>query len=203
MYENDNFVGWAASFRGLLESAGDTYDGLLPIPPALALHHRGISLCLEGKEKNWVVANELEGALDHFVHAKWMRAKKGDVRKAKENIDYVRTLQIVIPDVETLYHRLCSICHPSNASIEYFIEPSQNSRGGFRASPTRDKSAISSLNSEFPNALQDALMMHSNPPLLILRVLHAFDVHPQLKALRKFDLKQISNGAEIERLLKN
>jgi hypothetical protein len=203
MYEKENFVGWAASFRGLLESAGDTYDGLARIPAALALHHRGISLCLAGKEQNWVGAKELEDALDHFVHAKWTRAKKGDVLKAKENIDYVTALQRVIPEVEKLYHRLCSICHPSNASIEYFNEPSLNSTGGFKISPTRDMKAISRFDSEFPNALQDALMMHSNPPLLILRVLHAFDVHPQLKALRKYDLKQISGGAEIQRLLKN
>ena len=75
-YEKENFVGWAASFRGLLESAGDTYDGLVRIPAALALHHRGISLCLAGREQNWVRAKELEDALDHFVHAKWTRAKK-------------------------------------------------------------------------------------------------------------------------------
>ncbi len=28
MYEKENFLGWAAAFRGLLESAGDTLDGL-------------------------------------------------------------------------------------------------------------------------------------------------------------------------------
>jgi len=202
MYDKKNFVGWAASFRGLLESAGDTYDGLLRIPIALAHHHREISRCLAGKEQNLVGAQELEEALDHFVHAKWTRTKKGDILKARENIDYVRMLQKAIPDVESLYHRLCSICHPSSASIDYFNEPSPDKRGGFKISPTRDMAAISSFSAEFPNALQHALMMHSNPPLLILRVLHTFKVHPQLKALRKYDLKQINGGSEIERLLK-
>ena len=202
MFENDNFVGWAASFRGLLESAGDAYDGLARIPTALALHHRGISLCLAGKEHNWVGAKELEDALDHFVHAKWMQTRKADLLKAKDNIYYVKTLHRVIPDVDKLYHRLCAICHPSSASVEYFNEPTPGNIGTFRVSQTRDKTAISRLIVEFPDALQHALMMHSNPPLLILRVLHAFKVHPQLKALRKYDLKQIRGGAEIERLLK-
>jgi hypothetical protein len=116
MYEKENFVGWSASFRGLLESAGDTVDGLLHIPKSLALHHRLISQCLAGKEQEKIFAKELEDKLDHFVHAKWMRGKTDSVLKAKENVNYVRILQTVIPDVEKLYHRLCSICHPSNAS---------------------------------------------------------------------------------------
>jgi hypothetical protein len=197
MFEKQNLLGWAASFRGLLESAGDTYDGLLRVPTALAQHHRGISVCLAGEEENWVSATELEELLDHFVHAKWSRTR--GVTKAKENIEYVKRLAIAIPNVERLYHRLCSICHPSSASIDHFFTPGDD---GFMISAAGDRGAIAALRAEFPDALESALMMHSNPPILILRVLHAFGIHPHLKALRQFDLTKIGGGADIERLLK-
>src|SRR5258708_7143787 len=50
MYDSENFVGWAASVRGFLESSGDTVDGLLHIPLSLAKYHRLIKRCLAGKE---------------------------------------------------------------------------------------------------------------------------------------------------------
>jgi hypothetical protein len=197
MFEKENLFGWAASFRGLLESAGDTYDGLLQVPTSLAQHHRGISVCLAGEEQNWVNAAQLEDLLDHFVHAKWSRTR--GVTKAKENIEYVKRLAVAIPDVERLYHRLCSICHPSSASIDHFFSPEEDR---FKISAISDRVAIAGLLAEFPNALESALMLHSNPPILVLRVLHAFGVHPHLKALRQFDLKKINGGADIERLLR-
>ena len=69
-------------------------------------------------------------------------------------------------------------------------------------SPTKDASAIAALCAEYPNALHDALMMHSNAALLVLRVLHKFRIHPQLKALKRLDWSAIEAGAKIERLLK-
>jgi hypothetical protein len=202
MYDQQNFLGWAAAFRGLLESAGDAVDGLLPVPHTLALNHRLISLRLAGRQAQPVVASELEAVLDHFVHAKWRR--KGDPGiKAKDNIGYVRTLASVIPNVERLYHELCGICHPSSASIDYFNVPTpQSSSGGFKISPGRDSSAIAKLCEEHPDALQDILMMHCNAPLMVLKVLHVFKVHPPIKALRSFALENIKSGSEIQRLLK-
>ncbi len=51
MCEQQNFLGWAAAYRGLLESAGDTLDGLLHIPQPLARHHRRIAKCLAGEAR--------------------------------------------------------------------------------------------------------------------------------------------------------
>jgi hypothetical protein len=202
MYEKENFLGWVASFRGLLESAGDTLDGLLAIPKSLAIHHRAIAECLAGNKRELVLWGELEQTLDHFVHARWMRTKRGEhsLLKAKENANYVAILESVIPGITNLYHRLCSICHPSNASIEYFYDCTPGN--SFKLLPTKDIAAISAICSAHPDVLQDVLMIHSNAPLLVLRVLHTFGVHPQLKALRNFDWKQVKAGAEIEHLLR-
>jgi hypothetical protein len=158
---------------------------------------------LAGKNQEFLFAEELEAKLDHFVHARWMRTRRGEENplKAKENIDYVKVLQSVISSVENLYHELCSICHPSESSIDYFYDIGPEIEGSFKLSPYKDVVAISDICRRYPDALQDALMMHCNVPLVILRVLHKFKVHPQLKALKKLDIKQIKMGPEIERFL--
>jgi len=97
MHDNPNFIGWAASLRGLLETAGDTLDGLRDIPLSLAIHHRAITSCLGGNENRPYNFAELESKLDHFVHARWMRTRKGDILKAKENAAYVALLENVLP----------------------------------------------------------------------------------------------------------
>jgi hypothetical protein len=68
---------------------------------------------------------------------------------------------------------------------------------GFKLSPMKDAAAMADICTEYPNVLQDALMMHCNAPLLILRVLHKFGIHPHLKSLRKLDWKQIKGGRKL------
>jgi hypothetical protein len=198
MYEVSNFVGWAASFRGLLESAGDTVDGLSNIPTSLARNYQLIARSLAETEHNLAGASELEHHLDHFVHAKWARKANG-VLQAKQNVDYIKALEQVIPNVVTLYHKLCAICHPSSGSIDYSYDyvPGKS----FRVSPSKDSEAISAFYHEHSSVLHDALMLHCNPPLLTLRVLHKFRIHPRLKMLRKLDWDGIKVGPEIEDLL--
>jgi hypothetical protein len=175
-YEKENFLSWAASVRGLLESAGDTVESLLNIPITLALRHRDLAGFLAGNDEGALIAEEIEGKLDHFIHAKWMRAKRGEenVIKAKDNVEYVGALEQVIPNVELkpLYHRLCAICHPSNASIEYFYDAS--AAGNLRLAPAKDKEAIIAICQEYPDALFYALQVHCLLPFLTLRVLHKF-----------------------------
>jgi hypothetical protein len=187
-YEKENFLSWCASVRGLLESAGDTVDSLLNIPLALARQHRDLARYLAGNEEaGLVVAEEIEAKLDHFVHAKWMRARRGEERdlKAKDNVEYLGTLDQTIPNIKPLYHRLSSVCHPSNASIEYFYDVA--AAPSLRLSPAKDKEAILDMCRDYPDALFRALEAHCTPPFLILVVLRKFGAHPQLKALRLVD----------------
>jgi hypothetical protein len=37
----------------------------------------------------------------------------------------------------------------------------------------------------------------------MLKVLHAFGLHPLIKSLKEYDYKLVKSGAEIERLLRN
>jgi hypothetical protein len=202
-YEKENFLSWCASVRGLLESGGDTVDSLLNIPLTFALRHRDIARSLAGnEERGMVVWEETERQLDHFVHAKWMRTKRKEENalKAKDNVDYVGALDQAIPNIKPLYHRLCSVCHPSSASIEYFYDV--GAVPSLRLSPAKDKEAILGMCREFPDALFQAIQANCTPPFLILVVLHKFRAHPQLKALRLVDWKKLTMGAEVMEALK-
>jgi hypothetical protein len=87
MHDNANFVGWAASVRGLLESAGDTVDGLLNIPLPLAEHHRTvrrvsrakriiIGLDTQSWKPNWITLCRLGGCEQSGVKATSSRPKR-------------------------------------------------------------------------------------------------------------------------------
>lgn len=204
MADADNFVGFASTARGLVESAGDIVDGLLKIAPSLAEYHNEISVCLAGKESGFVIMKELEEPLDHYVHARWIRVKAGDKQiKAKDNASYVRALETAVPGALSLYHRLCSITHPSSASIDYLYDIDSTGTRGMKLAPSKDASAIDTLCREFPSALHDVLMMSCNPSLLILRVLHKFGIHPQLKGLKKLEFAKIKAWPGIEKHLKH
>jgi len=205
MADADNFVGFASTARGLVESAGDIVDGLQKIALSLAEYHNEISVCLAGKESGFVIMKELEEPLDHYVHARWVRVKAGDDKqiKSKDNASYVRALETTVPGALSLYHRLCSITHPSSASIDYLYDIDPARVRGLKLAPSKDASAIDALSREFPSALHDVLMMSCNPSLLILRVLHKFGIHPQLKSLKKLEFANIKTWPAIEEHLKH
>jgi hypothetical protein len=204
MHRNDNLIGWAASVRGFLESAGDTVDGLHNIPLILAENQHSVKLCLSGGETRFADFSPLEEKLDHFVHARWMRTKKGEENelKAKDNAAYVGVLEEAMPGAVNLYHRLCAISHPSNASIDYFYDSKDCREGSLKLIATNDGRAIASIQQAFPDALPLAMQASCTPAFLMLRVLHRFHRHPELPALKLVDWMALKSGAEVERALR-
>ena len=199
-YDNNNLVSWASSARGLIENSGDIMDGIYLVATALAEHHRAIASALSGRQSSEICDfSEIDRPLDHFVLAKWMRAPKTDVRKAKDNIEYVRSLDLArVPEVIEFYQKLCGITHPSSSSIDYlYVQDSE----GLRLDVHRDRKAIDEVCSLFPAVLARSLMFACNPPLLILRVLHKFGHHPRLTELKKLKWSEIPVWAAIEKYL--
>jgi hypothetical protein len=196
-YDNQNLVAWASSVRGFIENAGDIMDGIRNVSTALAENHASISSALSGQLSTKALdCTEIERILDHFVFAKWMRASKADVRKAKDNIEYVRELDLgKVPKIIEFYQKLCGITHPSSSSIDYIYVPISE---GFKLDFNRDKTAIDELCHLFPMVLARSLMYACNPPLLTLRVLHRFGHHPRLPELKKLNWKEIPEWAKIE-----
>lgn len=202
MYEASNFLAWASSSRSLLESAGDILDGLLNISITLATNHRAISSCLSGTMDIPHNFKSLEDTLDHFVLAKWGR-NKGNILTAKNNAEYVRNLEPVIPDVVKLYQRLCSITHPSADSINFLFDQDREGNEKLRLKLDNDIKFIQELLDEFPNALATAVMMSSTSPMLVLKVLHKFRIHPKLPIMKKLTWEKIPAWPRIEKALKS
>jgi hypothetical protein len=199
-YENHNFIAWAAGTRGLIESTGDILDGLLNVPLSLATHHAVISKGLAGRASEAAFGfSEIEHELDHFVLAHWMRAPKGEVRKAKDNAEYVQALEPSIPRVVEFYRRLCGITHPSSASVEYLYEIGSD---GLKVNLKNDRAEIDKMRKKFQDVLDELLYYACNPPLLTLRVLHKFGYHPRLSALKKLDWSRIPGWTKIDRELR-
>jgi hypothetical protein len=146
---------------------------------------------------------ELEQALDHYVSAKWMRVPRGQINvlQAKDNATYIANIERVMPDALPYYRRLCGITHPSNASIEYLYQDKTKEGGPFKLAASNDAASIDRICAEFLRGLRTSLMMSCNPPLLILRVLHKFKVHPKLPPLKRLDWTAIKGWSDIERSL--
>ena len=172
----------------------------------MAQHHGIIRLCLSGRSKKpFLGFSELEHKLDHFVLAKWIRVKKGEasVLKSKDNAEYIRQLEPMMPGAVDFYHRLCSITHPSADSIDWLFELDPAVDGGLKLIPEGDLKAIEKIAASHPEALSDMLMVSCNAALLILRVLHKFDVHPQLAVLKELNLSGIREWANVEQALRS
>jgi hypothetical protein len=205
MSDAENFLGFVGALRGLLESSGDIVDGLRSIPKTLAMHRNAIMSALSGKDddafNDW---SQWETQLDHFVHAGWTGRKHGadPTYTARPNVDYIKQLECEIPRAVSLYHRLCSITHPSSASIDWLYDLNQDSVGRMTLSFAKDRTKIAALCDEFPEALDGSVMMSCNPALLILRVLHGFELHPKLPPLKQYGFGTSKLGRDLERLLR-
>ena len=62
--------------------------------------------------------------------------------------------------------------------------------------------AIEKIIADYPDAFSDMLIVSSNVALLILRVLHNFDVHPKLAVLKKLNWSGIPYLVKVEQALR-
>lgn len=204
MHGSANYLGFAAAYRGLLESGGDAVDGLLNIAVSLATHRGNFSLALSKQADSALVdCSEIERPLDHYIHAGWTGKKsQGDSTfTAKANVEYIRQIEKTLPQTVSLYHRLCAIVHPSNASIDWLFEfDSEGHR--YTTLASNDAAKIAGLCNEFPEAASVTFQMACNSALLVLRVLHAFPLHPRIPELRKLDWSKVPAAREVERYLR-
>ncbi|MBU0584031.1 MAG: hypothetical protein KKB66_16055 [Alphaproteobacteria bacterium] len=203
MHSSENFLGFCGALRGLIEHSGDTVDGLLNLGGSIAANHRTLSQMFKGKvKKDLVDCSAMEAVVDHYIHAGWVNQKSVADRAlaAKPNVEYVRLVERALPGAVTLYHRLCAIVHPSNASISWLYQFDPES--GLLMVVPNDSERISSLCNEFPEAASVTLQLACNSALITLRVLHKFGHHPQLPELKGLDWRGVKFASEIEGLLR-
>lgn len=201
-YEANNVFGFAGACRSLMEAAGDTGDSLGGIALTLAKEHNKITMALRGKCNDVLHhPKEIEDILIHFTHARKVGRNEEipESHKAKPSWKYVKYIEnMKIEGANELYSELCEIVHPAAMSVHVFLEYS-GAIGKFNRET--EKRYIEVLAKRCQSIFGGVLMANFNPPILILKVLHQFDLFPPVKALRRHNLSNIPIWREIEKAL--
>ncbi len=117
-----NYLGFAASLRALLESAGDVYYSLKYIPEILATNKTKIEEALSRKLTHvFVVCKELEDALIHHSFAtKQPHKSPPSPHKAEEIQSYLSVLHNS-EKIKQFYKELCDLTHPGMSSLNWLV----------------------------------------------------------------------------------
>lgn len=173
-----NLLSFAASFRGLIESAADTSFSLRAVPLTLARQSSQIIDILSGKSDQFLIASELEGYLIHFAHAGHLsssEAKKNPPHhKARGTREYIDILeQGKVASVLKCYREMCDLTHPGQSSVWMWLKHKQNE---VHLSAGQDESIITRYLEENTNTFIGLMMFGFNPSILTLRILNYFPI---------------------------
>ena len=170
---NDNLLGFAAAFRGFVESATDTKASLFNVPATLAHYSASITLCLQNRFTGLLLNGELEDQLIHFLYGR--RLIKGEPappsHRAKTSSDYLALFEEQTEDsLRACYGVLCELTHPAALSVLSYIDVSED-QCTFRLSPNNDKALIADLLKTYDKVLARLTPLGILPPLFILRII--------------------------------
>jgi hypothetical protein len=184
----NNLLSFAATLRGLLESAADQCYSLKAVPKTLAENFGLImeQLYCKSSVETVFVCEELENLLIHFYHARKI-SKRDDAESqhfALTSADYLASLQGGRSGpVFDLYARLCELSHPTMGSLTPFVD--EDPEGGYLIKAPNDKQAIRELCATHAESIL-RMTAGVNCCLLTLRVLNEFpveDLHTDAKDL--------------------
>lgn len=200
-YRNGNYFGFSAAARGYIESVADGVDGVSKVGLTIATHHRRIQRFLSGKMDSGVANfSDIEKVLDHYMFAGWTR-ERDPIRKEKGNQAYIEGINTGdTPDVLSHWRTLCSISHPSSASVSVFYEMDDETRE-IKFVENAEVKGCEELLTKIKPSLSGILPYATNPSLIILRVMHKFPSYPMIPEMKKIAFDQIPIWKKISKLL--
>ncbi|XID91520.1 hypothetical protein ACF3MZ_23865 [Paenibacillaceae bacterium WGS1546] len=175
--DTSNYIIFAASLRGFLESATDSYYSL-NTPLDLACNFKNIKLAVNGNLNRLLQSDTLEEKLIHFQHAAKSDSSGLPYNKPLYASKYIELFD-QYGDVNTkeLYVKLCEVVHPAKDSISCFtttITESENFEYSI-TDTSLDVQNIDGIINEYSFAIINLLKMSINAPILCLRILNYFD----------------------------
>lgn len=172
-----NFISYCSGLRGLMECAGDTYDGLSAVAITLGDNKSLIKQALQGTLEEILITKELEDKLIHFTHASKTYSKITglDYHKPKQSQDYVKALEkdSTIKFYE-YYGFLCELTHPAGTSLGYNFE--ETSAGELFFSPKRDIQLVTDALERDKGLITELLMKGFNPITLLIKTINLFQI---------------------------
>ena len=175
-HESKNLLAFAASFRGLLEVAADTWSSYRKICGSLTVNYSHIRRAIDGRAKAAFVAPDLEGELIHFMYArKLTKSEPAPVEhRARTATDYLELLaQGAGEIVKECYAELCNLTHPAAHSVLSFVQ-AHEAGNLLEFWPEADADRINDLCVRYGPATDDILMLSVNEPLVALKLLNSF-----------------------------
>lgn len=174
---SDNFISYCSSLRGLMECAGDTYDGLSAVAITLGDNKKIIREALQGTLQTIAINQELEDKLIHFTHASKPYSKQTGIKnhKPKRSEEYVKALEngssIKFYDY---YGFLCELTHPAGNSLGYNFDETSNGEMVFN--PTRDRQLVIDSLARDKDLIVEILMRGFNPISLLIKTINLFQL---------------------------
>jgi hypothetical protein len=172
--KHSNALGFAASLRGLLESAADGFDVMQYLPSTLEEAFDQLYVILHsdaGYEFTPLIMTAFEERLIHYAFA--TRQSRGSAplpnHTAKTNAEYIGELEkFGVPLAKALYADLCALTHPSAESVTCFVEETESSMT-FVAE--KDRQVIANLMSKYEDCIDSLIDLSLTPALIGLAYL--------------------------------
>jgi len=194
--EDKNLLSFAASLRGLIESAADSQTALKHIPRRFAINHAQIMCALSGKlERVNLLDGEMEDKLIHFAYArKLTKAERAEVPESHQVMkvrDYIDELEEAqVHNIVECYDKLCDLTHPGASSVWMLLHSVNDLEMELIAG--QDDSEISRFLNDYRRTILDLIMLAFNPGIITLRVLNYFTlVKFHVPALDRWDLSGV------------
>jgi hypothetical protein len=174
---SDNFIAYCSGLRGLMECAGDTYDGLSAIAITLGENKELLKNAIEGNLGEIAINQELEEKLIHFTHASKPYSKETGLNyhKPKQAQEYVKALEAGSSiNFYDYYGFLCELAHPAGTSLGFNFE--ETSEGEMIFNPKRDSQLVSDAINRDKELIIELLMRGFNPITLLIKTMNLFQV---------------------------
>jgi hypothetical protein len=198
-----NYILFCSSLRGLMECAGDTFDGLSHMAFNLAENHGKVRMALAGKMTDVITAQKWEDQLVHFSHASGKRARElaqAEI-KPKRPREYVESLEKGSSlKFYEYYQAICEIVHPASDSLGYNFD---EHNGLLRWNGKRDAEIISLSIERQRDLITELLMRGLNPIFVLMKTVNVFGVNElHIPLADRLDLKALPGWARISSALK-
>jgi hypothetical protein len=187
-YEAENFYGFCAGLRGLVEACADTFHAVAQIIDPVCEDFATIERALRGEATTVLLSEQIEDVLIHYVFArKLSKAEKQQfhpAHDAKQVRAYLDSLSN--PDLIELYAELCQVSHPSAISLMPFLIGTEEHPLMLHAEHV-DRELNDQLLARHKETIVAACTVSVVPAMCILQLINQFDA-PITEALRTEEL---------------
>jgi hypothetical protein len=193
-YENNLFLPFCASFRGLIESSSDSFAALHNVALTIAENNKLIKSAMNKNSNAMVISEELENQLIHFSHARKLeKSEKGKAPSshvALSAADYVKRMDTFFSiSAHSCYSELCQYTHPAADSVLHWHLPGGDDNT-YVLFPFGAKEKIEVFCEEHTKIMAPLFYSTLNPALAILKTILHFNV-PEFHYLK---LNEIDMG---------